>query len=256
MSKPKILLTNDDGINARGIIALADALRAEAELYIVAPISEMSAMGHAITISDPLKVTEIYKDNQHFGWGIGGTPADCVKLAINGDLIPRPDMVISGINQGANVGLDIIYSGTVSAAYEGTILDIPAMAISLNSFGQKDFSAAGKVAHNLVNKVLEEGLPSGTLLNINVPAGEYESFEGFRITKQGSGTYVEKLERREDPRKRVYYWLSGTRIYEDIDPELDENAVRTGWVSITPLHYELTNKQYLKTLRSWNLKLK
>ena len=125
MTKPKILLTNDDGINAQGIITLADTLADQAELYIVAPISEMSAMGHAITISDPMKVTEIFRDNVHFGWGIGGTPADCVKLAINGSLIPRPDIVISGINQGANVGVDIIYSGTVSAAYEGTILDIP-----------------------------------------------------------------------------------------------------------------------------------
>lgn len=256
MPKPKILLTNDDGINAPGILALARELADKAELYIVAPISEMSAMGHAITISDPLKVTEIFKGKTHFGWGIGGTPADCVKLAINGALIPRPDMVISGINQGANVGVDIIYSGTVSAAYEGTILEIPAMAVSLNSFTQKDFSAAAKVTQILVERVLKEGLPSGTLLNINVPAGEYESFNGFCITRQGSGTYEEKLERREDPRKRIYYWLSGTRIYKDPNPELDENAVRAGCVSITPLYYELTNKAYLESLRSWNLKLR
>ncbi len=256
MSKPKILLTNDDGINALGILALSEVLADTAELYIVAPIYEMSAMGHAITISDPLKVTEIFKNDTHFGWGIGGTPADCVKLAINGALIPRPDLVISGINQGANVGVDIIYSGTVSAAYEGTILDIPAMAISLNSFSQKDFSAAAKVAQIMVEKILNEGLPSGTLLNVNVPAGEYESFKGFCITQQGSGTYEEKLERREDPRKRIYYWLSGTRVYKDPNPEFDENAVRAGCVSITPLHYKLTNEEYLESLRSWNLELR
>ncbi len=255
MSKPKILLTNDDGINAPGILALADILAEEAELYVVAPISEMSAMGHAITISDPLKVTEIFHNETHFGWGIGGTPADCVKLAINGALVPRPDLVISGINQGANVGVDIIYSGTVSAAYEGTILGIPAMAISLDSFTQKDFSAAARVAQIVTQRILKEGLPLGTLLNVNVPAGKFESFNEFCITKQGSGTYQEKLERREDPRKRVYYWLSGTRVYKDPNPELDENAVRSGCVSITPLHYELTNKEYLESLRSWNLKL-
>jgi len=255
MSKPKILLTNDDGINAPGITTLAEALADIADLFIVAPIFEMSAMGHAITISDPLKVTEILRNDEHFGWGIGGTPADCVKLAINGSLIPRPDMVISGINQGANVGVDIIYSGTVSAAYEGTILHIPAMAISLDSFVQKDFTDAARVARNLVPKVLKEGLPEGTLLNVNVPAGDYHSFKGVQITQQGHGTYEEKLERREDPRKRVYYWLSGTRVYKDQNPELDENAVRAGYVSITPLHYALTNMKFMDSLKSWNLEI-
>ncbi|MCF7808368.1 MAG: 5'/3'-nucleotidase SurE [Candidatus Marinimicrobia bacterium] len=253
MSKPKILLTNDDGINAQGIITLAEALADEAELYVVAPISEMSAMGHAITISDPLKVTEIFRNGTHFGWGIGGTPADCVKLAINGGLIPRPDMVISGINQGANVGVDIIYSGTVSAAYEGTILNIPAMAISLNSFTQKDFSVAAKVARNIVRKVLQEGLPAGTLLNVNIPSGDYDSIKGYMITQQGKGMYEETLERREDPRKRVYYWLSGKRAYSNDDLDWDENAVRMGYVSITPLHYNLTNQEFRNNLSQWNL---
>ena len=256
MSRPKILLTNDDGVNAPGIASLAEVMRTFADVSIVAPLSEMSAMGHAITISDPLKVSEIFKDDIHYGWGIGGTPADCVKLAINGDLAPRPDLVISGINQGANVGVDIIYSGTVSAAYEGTILSIPSMAISLDSFIQKDFVAAGKVAVILAKKILEEGLPEGTLLNVNIPEGDYDSFKGFRVTRQGTGTYKEKLERREDPRKRVYYWLSGTREYTDGEPDLDENAVRDGWVSLTPLHYQLTNHEYLEPLRSWPLKLR
>jgi len=255
MPKPKILLTNDDGINAPGIITLAEALAESAELYIVAPISEMSAMGHAITISDPLKVTEISRNGSHFGWGIGGTPADCVKLAINGNLIPRPDMVISGINQGANVGVDIIYSGTVSAAYEGTILDIPAMAISLNSFVQKDFSAAALVASHMVQHIMEEGLPSGTLLNVNVPDGDYDSFKGYMVTQQGSGMYKEKLERREDPRKRVYYWLSGKREYKNDDIEWDENAVRRGYISVTPLHYNLTNQEFRSSLNEWELSI-
>lgn len=253
MPKPKILLTNDDGINAQGIITLAEALADEAEIYVVAPISEMSAMGHAITISDPLKVTEIFRRGEHFGWGIGGTPADCVKLAINGGLIPRPDMVISGINQGANVGVDIIYSGTVSAAYEGTILDIPAMAISLNSFTQKDFSTAARVAGDMVQNILKQGLPTGTLLNVNVPAGDYGSIKGYKITQQGKGMYKETLERREDPRQRVYYWLSGVREYMNSDLEWDENAVRMGYISVTPLHYNLTNQEFRSNLDQWNL---
>lgn len=255
MQKPKILITNDDGINAEGIGTLADSLADFAEISIVAPMQEMSAMGHAITISDPLKVTEISRDEKHFGWAVGGTPADCVKIAISGGLVDRPDLVISGINQGANVGVDIIYSGTVSAAYEGTILSIPSMAISLDSFVQKDFSAAGRVARFMAKKILKEGLPEGTLLNVNVPAGEYESFKGYSITRQGNGTYEENVERRIDPRKRVYYWLSGTRSYNDPDPEMDENAVRAGYVAITPLHYELTNTHYMNTLKSWNLNL-
>lgn len=255
MQKPKILLTNDDGINAQGIVTLAESLSDFADISIVAPLSEMSAMGHAITISDPLKVTEIFKGDVHFGWAVGGTPADCVKLAINGGLVDKPDLVISGINQGANVGVDIIYSGTVSAAYEGTILSIPSMAISLDSFVQKDFTAAGKVAQIMAERILKEGLPEGTLLNVNVPAGEYSSFKGFSVTRQGSGTYKEKMDRREDPRKRVYYWLSGTRTYENSDPDMDENAVRAGYVTITPLHYELTNTGYMQSLKSWKLNL-
>jgi len=255
MSLPKVLLTNDDGIDAAGIRTLAKVLSPKADVYVVAPLFEMSAMGHAITISDPLKVKEVYQEGEHFGWAIGGTPADCVKLAINGSLIPKPDLVISGINQGANVGVDIIYSGTVSAAYEGTILDIPAMAISLDSFKQKDFDAAAQVASIMVDEILKNDLPSGTLLNVNVPEGAFSDFKGFKITRQGHGTYEETLERREDPRHRVYYWLSGTRLYKDHDPELDENAVKNGFVSITPLHYELTNTAFLDPLRSWNLNL-
>jgi len=256
MSKPKILLTNDDGINAQGIITLAESLRQFADISIVAPLSEMSAMGHAITISDPLKVTEISKDEQHFGWAVGGTPADCVKLAINGDLVDTPDLVISGINQGANVGVDIIYSGTVSAAYEGTLLNIPSLAISLDSFSQKDFTPAGRVALIMAKQILKEGLPEGTLLNVNVPSGDFEDFKGFSVTRQGNGTYQEKMDRREDPRKRVYYWLSGTRTYESTDPDLDENAVRDGFVTITPLHYELTNNSFIPSLAAWGMKLK
>lgn len=256
MQKPKILLTNDDGINAPGILALADSLSDFADISIVAPFSEMSAMGHAITISDPLKVTEIYQDDVHYGWAVDGTPADCVKIAINGGLVDRPDLVISGINQGANVGIDIIYSGTVSAAYEGTLLNIPSMAISLDSFVQTEFSAAAKVAAQMARRILQEGLPEGTLLNVNVPAGAYEEFKGYSISTQGSGTYDEQLERRVDPRKRIYFWLSGTRNYNDPDTRSDENAVRDGYVTITPLHYELTNKHFLTSLESWKLKLR
>jgi len=129
------------------------------------------------------------------------------------------------------------------------------MAISLDSFVQKDFTAAGQVALIMAQRILKEGLPVGTLLNVNVPAGDYSSFKGFSVTRQGSGTYKEKIDRREDPRKRVYYWLSGTRSYENSDPDMDENAVRAGYVTITPLHYELTNTGYMQSLKSWKLNL-
>ncbi|PJA53025.1 MAG: 5'/3'-nucleotidase SurE, partial [Candidatus Marinimicrobia bacterium CG_4_9_14_3_um_filter_48_9] len=206
MPRPKLLLTNDDGINAPGIAALADALKSIGDIYIVAPISEMSAMGHAITLSDPIKMVEIAKDGEFFGYGIGGTPSDCVKLAIHGQIIPRPDLVVSGINQGANLGIDIIYSGTVAGAYEGSVLGVPSMAISLNSFTRKDFTPAAHYAKYFAEKILTHGLPKGTLLNINIPDADLDEITGIEVVRQGQAEYHEQFDRRLDPRQRVYFW--------------------------------------------------
>lgn len=253
MPRPKLLLTNDDGINAPGIAALADALKSFGDIYIVAPISEMSAMGHAITLSDPIKMVEVSKDGAFFGYGIGGTPSDCVKLAIHGKIIPRPDLVISGINQGANLGIDIIYSGTVAGAYEGSVLGVPSMAISLNSFTRKDFSPAAHYAKYFARKILTHGLPKGTLLNINVPDAELDEITGIEVVRQGQAEYHEQFDRRLDPRQRVYFWLSGEREYLDLSPDLDEIAIRKNKVTVTPIQYDLTNYKMIDTVKSWKL---
>ena len=255
MSRPKLLLTNDDGINAPGIAALAKAVKSIGDTYIVAPISEMSAMGHAITLSDPIKMVEISKNGDFFGYGIGGTPSDCVKLAIHGKIIPRPDLVISGINQGANLGIDIIYSGTVAGAYEGSVLGVPSMAISLNSFTRRDFTPAAHFAKYFAEKILKQGLPKGTLLNINVPDAELDEITGIEVVRQGQAEYHERFDRRLDPRQRVYFWLSGNREYKDTSPDLDEIAIQSKKVTVTPIKYDLTNFEMLNTIKSWNLNM-
>ncbi|MCF7796988.1 MAG: 5'/3'-nucleotidase SurE [Lentisphaeria bacterium] len=255
MSRPKLLLTNDDGINAPGIAALAQAVKPLGDIFIVAPISEMSAMGHAITLSDPIKMVEISKNGDFFGYGIGGTPSDCVKLAIHGEIIPRPDLVISGINQGANLGIDIIYSGTVAGAYEGSVLGVPSMAISLNSFTRKDFSPAGYFARYFAGKILTHGLPKGTLLNINIPDADLDDIRGISVVRQGQAEYHERFDRRLDPRQRVYYWLSGQRDYKDLSPDLDEIAIQDNHVTVTPIHYDLTNYELLDSVKSWGLNM-
>ncbi len=255
MSRPNILLTNDDGINAPGIAALVEAVISLGEVHVVAPISEMSAMGHAITLSDPIKMVEITRDGNFFGYGIGGTPSDCIKLAIHGQIIPQPDLVISGINQGANLGIDIIYSGTVAGAYEGSILGVPSMAISLNSFTRKDFSTAARIAHYFAKKILKNGLPQGTLLNINVPNADMSEIAGIKIVRQGQAEYNEHFERRLDPRQRVYFWLSGVRNYKDFSEDLDEIAIQQNFVTVTPIQYDLTNYGFMQRVNEWELNL-
>jgi len=249
--EPNILITNDDGINSSGIAALVHALKDLGRIHVVAPITEMSAMGHAITISDPLKVVDVERQGRFFGYGIQGTPADCVKLAVGSDLVPHPDLVVSGINQGANLGIDIIYSGTVSAAYEGTIMGVSSIAVSLASFSQRNFEPAARIAQQVAKKILKHGLPQGTLLNVNVPKGEIADFKGWCRTRQGGALYDENYERRLDPRGRVYYWLSGSRKVLDDDLGIDENAVRLGYISLTPIHYDLTDRSFLEELREW-----
>jgi 5'-nucleotidase len=253
--KPFILLTNDDGISAPGLQALHEALSDMADLMVVAPSGEMSAVGHAITLSDPLRVWEFEKDGRFFGYAVKGTPADCVKVAYWALLNGRRkwDVVISGINHGANTGIDIIYSGTVSAATEGAILGIPSFAISVATFRKPDFSVAVDFARKMVNWILDHGLPAGVYLNINVPPLPREEIRGVRLTRQSLAVYEERYEVRRDPRNRVYYWLAGEKVGVESDDEVDEQAIRQGFISVTPLHYDLTSYEALRELRSWSL---
>lgn len=254
MKTPSILITNDDGIYAPGILQLYKSLNEVGSVTVVAPLIEKSAVGHAITISDPLRVIEVERDGTFFGYAVNGTPADCVKLGIQCILKNKPDLVVSGINLGPNTATNIIYSGTVSAAAEAVIMGIPAMAVSLTSFTNKDFSYAGKIALQIAKEILKNGLPEETLLNVNVPSVPENEINDIIITRQGKGRYQEAFDKRTDPNNRTYYWLTGKKMLLDKDPDVDDLAVMNNNVSITPIHYDLTNYNFLKELSKWNLK--
>ncbi len=249
-NRPKILVTNDDGIFAPGIFALWEAMTEIGDVTVVAPDTEKSAVGHAITLIDPIRVQEVRRKDGFVGFAVKGTPADCVKIAIRSLMESTPDIVISGINSGANVGNDIIYSGTVSAATEGTILGIPSIAISLSAFKNRDWASPMVVAKTVVKKVIANGLPLGTLLNVNVPNIPIESIKGYKITTQGNSVFRDHFEKREDPRGRTYYWMTG-RVVVDSDKSTDSYAIQNDYISITPIHYQLTEESFLKTLKNW-----
>jgi 5'-nucleotidase len=248
----KILLTNDDGIYSKGIEVLYEHLSRDHEVQVVAPEIERSAVGHAITLTDPLLVKPVDRNGAFFGYGVKGTPADCVKLAINEVMEQQPDLVVSGINLGANVGINVIYSGTVSAATEGTILGVPAIAVSINTFRNPDFEPAARFACFLAGQVNERGLPPHTSLNVNVPAiPEYE-IKGVRVTRQGVTRFVESFERRVDPRENVYYWQCGSTPPLQEEDDTDACALANGYISITPIHHDLTNYDFIESLRRWS----
>jgi len=254
-NKPVILVTNDDGIYAPGIYALYQAMSEIGDARVVAPESERSAVGHALTISDPLRVWEVDRYGEIFGHAINGTPADCVKLAVKAILQKKPDLVVSGINQGPNTAINVIYSGTVSAATEGTLMGIPSIAFSLASFRKSDFDFAAHFATHLARKVLEDGLPQGTLLNVNIPALPGQEILGVKITRQGKGRYEEYFEKRVDPMNRNYYWLAGKKLQLDNDSDVDDVAVLEHYIAITPIQFDLTDYKALKHLQNWHIGL-
>ncbi len=249
----KILLTNDDGINAPGLYALYESIRTMGDVTVVAPDTEMSAVGHAITLTDPLRVEKINKRGEFFGYAVSGTPADCVKIAAWALLDEMPDLIISGINLGNNTGISIIYSGTVSAATEGTILEIPSFAISLVAFRNPDFTYAAKFAKKMATIILEKGLPVGTLLNVNVPNVKEEEIKGVLITRQGKAVYREHFDKRTDPWGRSYYWMAGEKVELEEDEFVDDSALKNNQVSITPIQFDLTDYANLDLLKSWNV---
>ena len=247
----KLLLTNDDGIFSKGIEPLFHALSDSHEVTVVAPETEQSAIGHAITILEPLRVNMVNRNGQFFGYALKGTPADCVKIAISELMELAPEIVVSGINLGANLGVDVIYSGTVSAATEAAVLGIPSIAVSIDSFTPSGFSAATEFIPKLVELVGKEGLAPGVCLNVNVPNLPAEKIRGVRITRQGTQRYIEKYDRRIDPRKHVYYWLTSESVLRDEDPESDSRAVAEGYISVTPIHHDLTSYAMLEKLKEW-----
>ncbi len=250
----KILLTNDDGINAKGLTSLRESVKEIADVVVVAPETEQSAVGHAITLSDPLRVREVERNGEFIGYAVSGTPADCVKIAVRAILKNPPDMIISGINLGANIATNVIYSGTVSAATEGTILGIPSIAISLTTFVSPDFSFAASFAKKLALTTYENGLPDGTLLNVNVPNIHQDRIKGVSFTRQGNSRFREEFDKRTDPRGHIYYWQGGEMLFFDGDGDADSGVIRNDMISITPIHFDLTDYKFLEELRKWKIK--
>ena len=240
--RPLVLLCNDDGIDAAGIAALAAGLEGLGTLAVVAPFLEQSAVGHAITVRDPMRVHVWTFDNPGgpvWARAVTGTPADCVKIAVQ-RLLPRPpDLVVSGINHGPNTAVNVLYSGTVSAATEACILGIPSMAVSHDAWRPTDFEAAGVVARRLAERVLADGLPPGVLLNVNVPDLGLDAMAGVRVTRQARARWEEVFEERLDPTQRPYYWLGGEFVDLDEGADTDLAAIRDGFVSVTPLQIDL-----------------
>lgn len=248
--KKKVLLTNDDGIYAQGLLALYQSLSEEYDVQVVAPEVEMSAVGHAITLHNPIRVKEVKRKGRFFGYAVTGTPADCVKLAtqelLNGN---PPDVVISGINLGANVGVNLLYSGTVSAATEAAFLGFRAAAISLDTIIKPDFTYAAKFAKKVVKLLIELELGNGIALNVNIPAIPEHEIEGVEFTVQGTARFIERFEKRVDPRGNVYYWLTGETPMEDPRPDSDGKVLKSKKISITPIYYDLTHHPTLSILR-------
>ncbi|MGS0744558.1 5'/3'-nucleotidase SurE [Syntrophomonas erecta subsp. sporosyntropha] len=246
----RILLTNDDGIHARGIHTLIRELSTFAELYVVSPDRERSGTGHSITVFDPIRVSPADLPGIKAGWIVGGTPVDCVKLAISGLIKEKIDLVVSGINHGPNLGTDVLYSGTVSAAAEGVIMGCPSIAVSLDSYDiDMDFSFAARFTRDTVRIVMEKGITPTTLLNINIPSLDRDEIKGTRITRLGVRNYDNLFEKRQDPRGNTYYWLGGGVVEEEQDPGSDVTAVNEGFISVTPIHLDLTDYRLIQKYR-------
>lgn len=249
--KPLILVCNDDGIFSNGIKALADIADEFGDVEIIAPDRQQSAVGHSITISTPLRARSFRIDDRFNGQAVSGTPADSVKLAHNQLLKRKPDLVVSGINHGSNAGINILYSGTVSAATEGTILGYPSIAISCTDFDEDaDLSGCKDAARKVIGYVLNHGLPKGVTLNLNAPSGP---LKGIKWVRQANSRYVEEFEGRIDPHNRSYYWMTGKFQLLDDDEDNDISVIEKGYASLTPIQYDLTAYSLLDDLRDIDL---
>ncbi|MDO9129573.1 MAG: 5'/3'-nucleotidase SurE [Anaerolineales bacterium] len=251
-----ILVTNDDGVQAPGLLALAQAMRTLGQVTVFAPDRNWSASGHVKTLDRPLRVREVRLADGSAAYSSDGAPSDCVALPLMGFVEEKIDVVVAGINPNANIGHDVTYSGTVTAAMEAVITGgVPGIAISLDApeyhSGALDYSTAASVARRVAAKVLAEGLPEGVLLNVNVPYLKENELKGLMVTRQGLRLYRDKLERRLDPRGRPYYWIGGEAPTGVDEPGTDFGALRAGYVSITPLQLDLTAREAMEKMRRW-----
>ena len=248
-------MTNDDGIHAGGLQALIQVVRPLGDVFVIAPDEGRSGMSHAITVKDPIRVRKVHEEKGLVKYSSNGTPVDCVKLALNKLLVRKPDMILSGINHGSNSSASIIYSGTMAAAIEGCINGIPSIGFSLLDYSpDANFESILKYARLVVEKSLEKGIPEETCLNVNFPVNTYQKIKGIRVCRQNRGVWIEEFDQRKDPQNRDYYWLTGE--FHDLEPEApdtDEWALHNNYVSIVPVHVDLTAYGVLDQIREWDI---
>lgn len=252
--KRLILVTNDDGYQANGLKSLIEAVKPLGKIVVVAPVEAQSGMSHAITVKHPLRVNRIVDNDDLSIYAVNGTPVDCVKLAINQLLTRKPDLLVSGINHGSNSSTSILYSGTMGAALEGSINQIPSVGFSHISYAHDiDLKTAVTFAKKIADKVLANGLPKNICLNVNFPDAEYSKIRGIKVCRQTMGYWREEFDKRLDPIGREYYWLTG--FYHNDEPnaeDTDEWALKNNYISIVPVHTDLTSYNTIKKLRKWD----
>ena len=255
MSKPLILITNDDSIVAPGIRALIDVMKEIGDVVVVAPDSPQSAMGHAITINNTLKLEKIQLDKELLQeYSCSGTPVDCVKIAVHEILKRKPDLCVSGINHGSNSSINVIYSGTMSAAVEAGIEGIPAIGFSLLDYSwDADFEPIKSHVKQIALNVLEKGLPEGVILNVNFPKLSKEDIKGVKICRQAKAIWQEEFDKRTNPQGKEYYWLTGKFVNQDKGTDTDEWALENGYISIVPVQFDLTAHHAIQQLNTWEL---
>lgn len=251
-TRPLILITNDDGISAPGIKNLIEAAAPYGDLVIVGPDSPQSGMGHAITISKPLRIDKVKIYPEHTAYQCSGTPVDCVKIAVDKIMHRKPDILLSGINHGSNSSINVIYSGTMSAAVEGAIEGIPSVGFSLLDYSyEADFTFSREVVQWTIQRILKHGMSKGTLLNINIPKLPIEKVKGYKICRQANAKWKEAFDERVDPNGRKYFWLKGDFDNFDKGRDTDEWALKNGYVSVVPVQFDLTAHQEIKKLQKW-----
>ncbi|MEC7877072.1 MAG: 5'/3'-nucleotidase SurE [Bacteroidota bacterium] len=253
--KPLILVTNDDGITAPGIRALISVMNEIGNVVVIAPDSPQSAMGHAITINSTLHCHKIkIDDGPQLEYSCSGTPADCIKLGINEILDSKPDLCVAGVNHGSNSSINVIYSGTMSAAIEATIEGVPAIGFSLLDYRWKaNFNHIKNYIKKITLSALERGIPKKIALNVNFPNLVESKIKGIKICRQAKAYWIEKFDKRKNPQGREYYWLTGEFINEDTNNDTDEYALNSGYISIVPVKHDLTDYDSMKRIKDWNL---
>ncbi|WP_397364693.1 5'/3'-nucleotidase SurE [Olleya sp. R77988] len=251
--KPLILVTNDDGITAPGILALIEVMEALGDVVVVAPDSPQSGMGHAITLNNTLHLEKVSKKSEKtLKYSCSGTPADCVKIAVNEILDRRPDLCVSGINHGSNSSINVIYSGTMSAAIEAGIESIPAIGFSnSNHSWDTNFEASKKYVKKIAENALKNGIAEGVVLNVNIPDLKEKDIKGIKVCRQARANWKEKFDKRKTPQGKDYYWLTGEFVNYDKGTDTDEYALANGYISVVPVQFDLTAHHYMQHLNTW-----